>query len=132
MTWAQNPKTTVFFGKYYQDKDGQVLSPIEWNVLDEKDGKTLLITTKAIDSKSFHQKRKAVTWDRCDLHQWLNGAFLQTAFTAREQAAIALTGVSALKKPIRCRQSAQCHMSRLGENVKIFQLLCIGYQNIYS
>lgn len=64
----------------YQDKEGQVLSPVEWNVLDEKDGKTLLVTAKTIDSKPFHQKRKAVTWDRSDLRQWFNGAFLQTVF----------------------------------------------------
>lgn len=99
MAWAQSQKATVLFGKYYQEKDGQALSPIEWNVLDEKDGKTLLITTKSIDSKPFHHKREAVTWDSCDLRQWLNGAFLQTTFTAEEQAAIASTKVSALKNP---------------------------------
>ena len=99
MTWAQSPKATVLFGKYYQDNEGQMLSPVEWNVLDEKGGKTLLITAKTIDSKPFHQKRKAVTWDRCDLRQWLNGAFLQTAFTDEEQSAIAVTDLPAVKNP---------------------------------
>ena len=89
-SWAQNQKATVLFGKYYQDKEGLVLSPIEWNVLDEKDGKTLLITSKTIDSKPFHQKREAMTWDNCDLRTWLNGTFLNTAFSEGERAAIAL------------------------------------------
>ena len=53
--------------RYYEDKAGKKLTPIEWTVLDEKDGRTLLITTKVIDAQPFHNKRIAVTWDNCDL-----------------------------------------------------------------
>ena len=99
ITLGQEKNTSVYFGRYYQDKDGKELAPIEWTVLDNKDGKTLLITAKTIDSKPFHQKRKAVTWDRSDLRTWLNGIFLATAFNAEERAAIALTEVTMLKNP---------------------------------
>lgn len=90
---------TVQFGRYYQDAEGKVLSPIEWTVLDNQDGKTLLITAKTIDSKPFHNTLEAVTWDNCDLRIWLNGEFLETAFSPNEQKAIAVTEVSALKNP---------------------------------
>lgn len=90
---------TVQFGRYYEDKAGKKLTPIEWTVLDEKDGRTLLITTKVIDAQPFHNKRIAVTWDNCDLRTWLNGKFFATAFTKEEQAAIATTEVSAFKNP---------------------------------
>ena len=92
-------KKTVKFGRYYEDKAGKKLAPIEWTVLDEKDGKTLLVTTKVIDAVPFHNSLQAVTWDNCDLRAWLNGKFLETAFTKAEQNAIALSDVSAVKNP---------------------------------
>ena len=58
---------TVQFGRYYEDKAGKKLTPIEWTVLDEKDGRTLLITTKVIDAQPFHNKRIAVTWGNFSL-----------------------------------------------------------------
>lgn len=92
-------RKTVKFGRYYEDKAGKKLTPIEWTVLDEKDGKTLLITTKVVDAVPFHNTLKAVTWDNCDLRTWLNGKFFETAFNKEEQKAVALSDVSALKNP---------------------------------
>ena len=90
---------TIQFGQYYQSSEGDVMAPIEWNVLDNKDGHTLLITSKTIDSRPFHNTLEAVTWDNCGLRDWLNGEFLDIAFSPEEQDAIALTEVSAIKNP---------------------------------
>ena len=32
-------------------------------------------------------------WEKCTLRSWLNGEFLQSAFSAKEQAAILMTAV---------------------------------------
>ena len=64
---------TVLFGQYYQTAEGDVLAPIEWDVLDNKDGLTLLITSKTIDSKPFHSTLEAVTWGNFSLrHHYVN------------------------------------------------------------
>ena len=39
---------TVQFGRYYEDKAGKKLTPIEWTVLDEKDGRTSFLRNKIL------------------------------------------------------------------------------------
>ena len=80
---------TVFFGSFTQQ--GSEADPIEWIVLDEADGKTLLLAKDCLASLPWHNAHMAVTWDKSDLRAWLNGEFLQTAFTAEEQGRILLT-----------------------------------------
>lgn len=43
-------RQTVIFGNYYQDSAGAELTPVEWIVLDEQDGYTLLMTKQLIAS----------------------------------------------------------------------------------
>ena len=57
----------------------------------EADGKTLLLAKDCLASLPWHNAHMAVTWDKSDLRAWLNGEFLQTAFTAEEQGRILLT-----------------------------------------
>lgn len=93
-------RDTVLFGQYYQDAAGAQLSPIEWIVLDEKDGYSLLLTKQIIDSKGWiNQGRDAITWADSDLKQWLAGEFFNTAFTAEEQAAVATFDVTQPQNP---------------------------------
>ena len=80
---------TVFFGSFPQQ--GSDAEPIEWIVLDEADGKTLLLVKDCLASLPWHNDHTAVTWDQSDLRVWLNGEFLQTAFTAEEQDRILFT-----------------------------------------
>ena len=96
--FAENEKV-VRFGKYYKDNNTKKLSSIEWLVLDEKDGKTLLITKNVIDAVPFHNKREAVTWNNCNLRTWLNDKFFNTAFSKKEKKAIILSDISAIKNP---------------------------------
>ena len=94
-----NSTKVVYFGKYPQGKTDATPSPIEWMVLDEKDGNTLLVTAKVIDSKPFHNQQIPVTWDNCDLRTWLNREFYNIAFSPEEQSAIASSEVTADKNP---------------------------------
>ena len=84
----------VTFGHYEQDIDatnGQ--EEIEWIVLDfdEKEQKALLLSKYGLDVKPYNTTNLDVTWEKCSLRNWLNGEFLQTAFTSEERAAILIT-----------------------------------------
>lgn len=75
---------TVTFGKWQNEK-------IDWYVLDKKDGKTLLLSVHALDTRPFSER--AATWDSSSLRAWLNDEFYHTAFTASEQQDIANTSL---------------------------------------
>ncbi|MGN0475504.1 MAG: DUF6273 domain-containing protein [Acutalibacteraceae bacterium] len=80
----------IKFGQYPQGSKGEIM-PIEWRVLDVQDGKALLLTDKLLDYAEYNEKYENVTWENCSLRQWMNGEFIQKAFSAEEQNKIALT-----------------------------------------
>ena len=82
--------STVFFGSYEQDnnkENGQ--EDIQWIVLDEKDGKLLVISKYALDSLQFNSTYAGTTWERCTARDWMNSSFLDEAFDSDEQMMIA-------------------------------------------
>ncbi len=54
--------------------------PIEWQVLEVKDGKALLLSKYALACRKYHETCVDITWENCDLRKWLNGEFFQKAF----------------------------------------------------
>ena len=54
--------------------------PIEWQVLEVKDGKALLLSKYALACRKYHNTYDSITWENCDLRKWLNGEFFQKAF----------------------------------------------------
>ena len=87
-------RKTVTFGAYDQDcnpDNGQ--EPIEWIVLEEKDGKCLLLSKCGLDTIPYHNEDGTSTWEQCSLRRWMNSEFLQNSFTDEEQAAIQTTKV---------------------------------------
>ena len=90
----------VFFGAYEQDNDtSNGKEDIEWLVLEVKDGKVLLISRYALDSKPYNTRYTDITWETCSLREWLNNDFIDSAFSAKEQAMIPTVAVSADKNP---------------------------------
>ncbi len=83
----------VTFGTYPQTASGNDSTPIEWLVLARDGQKALLISQYALDCHPYNTGWTSVTWETCTLRTWLNGTFLNKAFTAREQTAIVLTKV---------------------------------------
>ena len=84
----------ITFGRYPRSAAGAP-APIEWRVVvvDEEENKTLLISRYGLDVKPYHEKSTAVTWEECTLRRWLNGSFLDTAFSVDEKEAILTTRV---------------------------------------
>ena len=89
---------TVKFGSYQQN--GAVKEAIEWQVLDVKDEKALLITKYALDCKKYHETTEDITWENCSLRKWLNGEFLNEVFSESEKAMIPTVMISADKNPL--------------------------------
>lgn len=95
----------VTFGSYEQDNDLENgKEPIEWKVLEVKDGKAFLLAKYGLDKQKYHAhdfvnddviagNPLKVTWEMCDLRAWLNEEFYNAAFTVEEQESIVLTKV---------------------------------------
>ncbi len=73
----------VAFGSYPQSSDTP--EPIVWRVLDITDGKAMMISENLLDCKKYHEVSENVTWETCTLRRWLNGEFMNRAFSADER-----------------------------------------------
>ena len=64
----------------------------------KKDDKILVISDNALDCQPYNTTdTDDVMWESCSLRKWLNGTFLNAAFSTEEQALILNTNVSADK-----------------------------------
>ncbi len=82
----------VEFGAYEQDdlmNNGK--EPIEWIVLKKNEDNMLLLSRYALDVLPFHMNPEGAYWEDCSLRKWLNGDFLNNAFSEAEQEMIAET-----------------------------------------
>ena len=76
------------FGQYPQGANGEV-QPIEWRVLTVENGRALVISEKLLDCVKYNEGYTDVTWETCTLRKWMNGEFLNKAFSSSEQSKIA-------------------------------------------
>lgn len=53
----------------------------------------LLLSENALDCVPYHNSRAEITWVRCSLRSWLNGAFLSDAFNSAQRPLTAQTPV---------------------------------------
>lgn len=90
----------VYFGAYEQDNNtSNGKEDVEWIVLAKENEKALVISKYALDCQKYNSTYTDVTWENCSLRKWMNGTFLNNAFSAEEQAQIQNTNVSADKNP---------------------------------
>ena len=83
----------VTFGHYPQTIAGDDNTPIEWLVLARDGNKVLLLSRYGLDAEAYNNESTSITWEKCTLRMWLNGTFLDRAFTIQEQTGILLTDV---------------------------------------
>ena len=82
----------VTFGKYEQDNDeSNGAEPVEWYVLDVRDGKSLLMSKSILAVMTFSDSNEVSDWEDSNVRAWLNGAFLESAFSESEKASISET-----------------------------------------
>lgn len=103
-------KDNVFFGNYFQS-NRTTKDPVKWRVLSNAGGQLFLLSDQNLDALQYHTEQEDVTWETSTIRSWLNGYdasantggsngidytgdnFLNTAFSAKEQTAIAETNV---------------------------------------
>lgn len=87
-----NVGDVICFGQYEQDNDtSNGKEEIYWIVEDKQGGKLLLASCYILDFRPYHGVAEQVTWETCDLRAWLNGEFLENAFSDEEMKSISIT-----------------------------------------
>jgi len=59
----------------------------DWLVLDEREGKRLIISKIVLEDRAYHEPSGDITWESCTLRKYLNGEFLNT-FSEAEKGKI--------------------------------------------
>lgn len=86
---SYNVGDVISFGHYEQDNNSENDSePIEWYVLAKEDDRYLLLSKFILDAHYYHHEDVDVSWENCDLRQWLDQFFLRSAFTVEERKKI--------------------------------------------
>lgn len=67
--------------------------PIKWRILDNFGGVLTLIADRALDCRKYNDTPGNVTWESCSLRKWLNGEFIDTAFSEDEKKSLIRTKV---------------------------------------
>ena len=99
MLYPTMSRDSIVFGRYIQKGNG-LPEPIEWQVLARKNDRILVISRYALDCQQYNTSFTSVTWETCSLRKWLNGTFLNAAFSESERAMIPSVTVSADKNTI--------------------------------
>ncbi len=93
----------IQFGQYEQDNNAfNGPEPIIWIVLEKQNGKILVLSKYALDSKAYHEyegDRPNISWEHCSLRNWLNDQFYSIAFNSDEKDVILRAVVSADRTP---------------------------------
>ena len=85
---------TVYFGRYEQDgNDDNGKEKIEWQVLEKKGNKALLISKKFLDLKPYNKECVDITWEKSTIRKWLNKIFINAAFNGKDKKKISITTV---------------------------------------
>lgn len=112
----------VTFGTYEQDNNSSNgKESIEWIVLANEGNQSLLISRYALDCQRYNTEYKDVTWETCSLRPWLNGTFLNAAFSADEQKAIQMTTVD------NSKSQGNSNWSTNGGNNTTDQIFLLSY-----
>ncbi len=120
----RNVGSYVTFGFYEQDNNtANGKEPIEWQVLDynAKNNSAMLLSRYGLDAKPYHIESISITWEECTLRSWLNGEFMNNAFSTTEKEAILTTAVDNSKN-----QASNMWDTNGGNNTRdrIFLLSC--------
>lgn len=108
----------ITVGKYEQDNDlSNGTEPIEWQVLDIRDGKALLISKYILDFRSMGEGSDR-HWASCSMRTWLNNDFYNAAFLDIEKNRIPETLITDSDAP----NNSQTDNDAVDVNDKIFLL----------
>ncbi len=118
-----NAGDIVTFGFYPQSAEG-IQAPVEWIVLENEDGKALLLSRYIIDRMPYNTEKEDVRWQTCTLRAALNEQFLQAAFNSAEAEAILPAAVANTQD-----QCDPTYRTDGGEDT-VDQVFCLSYAEV--
>ncbi len=94
----------IVFGSYPQKNvpgtDTYETEPIEWRVLEVRDGNALVISEYLLDATVYYYDMADVTWEKSSLRNWLNSKFYDTAFSESEKSMILTVKIENKDNPL--------------------------------
>lgn len=125
----------VSFGAYEQDNDtSNGKEPIEWEVLEIKDGRAFLVSKYCLDCQPYDIGMAGMTWETCSLRKWLNESFLNEAFNSQEQSVILNSELSTTGSDMTYGDNGEQIVVPYDVNTvdKVFILSIEEYNNYYT
>ena len=90
----------IKFGKYEQDGNlNNGKEDIEWKVISVKKGKAYVVSKYSLTQRPYNSNSDSVTWESCELRQWLNNDFYNEAYSESEKNKIPLVTVENKDNP---------------------------------
>lgn len=74
-------------------------APIRWRVIDERGRMRMLLSEEALTHRPYHETPTDTSWRECALRKWLNGEFLEQAFSPVERSKITSVRVENPRSP---------------------------------
>ncbi len=116
------PGDIIVFGSYEQDNDiSNGTESIEWIVLDNTDGKLLVISKNILNYMRYSST--TTVWEYSDIRTWLNGEFYDLSFSDDEKSSIVLSVCDNPGNPYFGTSAGS------GTNDNIF---CLSYEEAYT
>ena len=93
----------ITFGRYPQNENSEVPSPLTWLILEINDDSALLLSEYVLEQYTYHDPREDITWEWSNVRSYLNGfdgthnkngidhtskGFIDIAFTSAERRQI--------------------------------------------
>ena len=96
---ALKPGDAMRFGRYAQDGVGKPLKAIDWIVLETNGTTAKLISKYVLGASKYDGFLGASRWEGSELRKYLNGTFLNEAFSKEERDRLVPMEVTAAKNP---------------------------------
>lgn len=98
-SWVQDASDAVLAGEAAADRVANIAAgiqeaadfdaqPIEWLVVAEEADRELLLAADTLEAMPYNKQNVESTWETCGVRAWLNGEFLEGAFTEDERQRI--------------------------------------------
>ena len=90
--WDKNGDATINNIKYHTTEAGYFkYEPINWRVLQSENGEAFLLSDVILDNQNYNEDYS--TWEESSLRSWLNGEFMNRAFSDEEKEKINITEI---------------------------------------
>ena len=92
--WDKNGDVTIDNMKYHKTEAGYFkYEPIKWRVLQSENQEAFLLSDVILDRRPYNESYEDITWEESSLRAWLNGKFINRAFSDEEKENINITEI---------------------------------------